>query len=275
LFFIVNYRVDEVLMRCLRSLHVAQAHSSVELQVHVLDNSEYEQAQRQHLEQQALKTVEGLALHIHWPIHNAGYFGGLALAQELARTQGSDTVIYSNPDIEYAEDFFSQLQILAPIAPGLLAPAIVSSQDGFDQNPQYVQRLPASKLRRLKQIYARPMLFKAYMGLARLKEVLLGQRARPSHADGLRIYSAHGASMVFTNTAFFLSLPHYPCFLFGEELFVAEEAAQRGVPITYRPALRVRGLRSQSVRQLPSDFFRRLMLQSVEFILSKYHTKSP
>ena len=111
------------------------------------------------------------------------------------------------------------------------------------------------------------------MRLARLKERLLGRRARNQSAlaAGTPIYAPHGATLVFADAAFFGTLPAYPCFLFGEELFIAEEAQQRQVAITYQPGLRITDLRSQSVSQLPSDFFRRLMLASVQFILQRYY----
>jgi hypothetical protein len=77
---------------------------------------------------------------------------------------------------------------------------------------------------------------------------------------------------VFTDVDFFRALPPFPCFLFGEELFVAEEARRRQVAIAYEPALRVDDMRSQSVSRLPGEFFRRLMLGSVQFILDTYYT---
>lgn len=276
LLFIVNYRSDAALAQCLASVRQAQQSCSADvtlaLQVHVQDNSEYDVAGRARL-QALLDSVGGLDVRLHWPDRNNGYFGGLPLAQQLAQAQGSDVVIYSNPDISLASDFFGRLTLLAQQSPGILAPAIVAQVDGFDQNPKYIDRLSRAKLERLQRIYGTRLAFNAYMGLARLKERLLGRRARSASSlpAGTPIYAPHGATLVFADATFFAALPAYPCFLFGEELFIAEEAQRRQVAITYQPTLRITDLRSQSVSQLPSDFFRRLMLSSVQFILQRYY----
>lgn len=277
LLFVVNYRSDEPLRHCLGSLPKAASVGAepLQLQVHVHDNSEYDTVARQRL-RTMLGALPDVAVQLHVAERNNGYFGGLPLAQQLAAQQGSDVVIYSNADLRFAPDFFTQLALLRSQSPGLLAPAIVSQQDGFDQNPKYLARLTRAKLLRLQRIYASAPGFTLYMGLARLKEIVLGKRARAvvPTAAATPIYAAHGAAFVFSDPGFFQALPAYPCFLFGEELFVAEEASQRGVPTTYRPELRIDDLRSQSISQLPGDFHRRLMLKSVEFILGRYYQAS-
>lgn len=270
LLFIVNYRSDEPLRQCIASAQQVARDASVNLQIHVLDNSEYPCEKLAALKQM-LSEFSQVPAQLHVPDRNSGYFGSLALAQRLAELQGSDVVIYSNPDVRFAPDFFDQLGLHRLRAPGLIAPAIVSREDGFDQNPKYVHRLTRAKLLRLQRIYATSLGFRFYMNLARLKEWLLGKRARGTAPAGKVIYAPHGATLIFTDPDFFRSLPSYPCFLFGEELFVAEEAMRREIPITYQPALKVEDLRSHSVGQLPGEFHRRLMLTSVEFILSRYY----
>ena len=272
LVFIVNYQADEPLTRCIQSLDAAAAESQVHLDVHVLDNSEYGSKDLANL-RELLKKFNYIDVTLHIPSRNAGYFGGLGLAQELCNKLDSNLVIYSNPDVHFAPDFFVKLRGLMPSFSGVLAPAIVSIRDCFDQNPKYFQRLSVSKLRRLRRIYSIPIAFRIFMVLARIKERFFVRRTNlDSHARSFtEIYAPHGAVLIFTDLTFFKSLPSYPCFLFGEELFIAEEAARRQVSIFYHPTLRVDDLRSQSVGKIPSDRHRRLMLESVEFILSEYY----
>lgn len=271
LLFIVNYRADEPLRHCLLSVQQTAGCSALELQVHVVDNSEYADDRLSKL-QQMLSSFKNVPVHLHLPARNNGYFGSLPLAQDLARQQGADVVIFSNPDVRFADDFFDRLRRLRSPSSGMLAPAITARDGGFDQNPKYLQRLTRSRLSRLQRIYANPLAFKLYMGLARVKELLLGKAARTVYLPGQAIYAPHGATLVFTDPSFFANLPPYPCFLFGEELFVAEEALQRKVTISYRPELQIEDLRSQSVSQIPGPFHRQLMLSSVEYILSRYYS---
>jgi hypothetical protein len=78
---------------------------------------------------------------------------------------------------------------------------------------------------------------------------------------------------IFADVDFFLTLPAFPCFLFGEELFVAEEARIAGVSVVYEPSLRVRDVRHASVSQLANEMRRTLLLKSMTFILNQYYTE--
>lgn len=271
LLFIVNYRADEPLQKCLSSVQQTAGDFDLNLQVHVIDNSEYADDRLSQL-RQMLSVFKQVPVHLHFPPRNSGYFGSLPLAQELAHRQGAEVVIFSNPDVCFANDFFDRLRHLRLSSSGMLAPAITARDGSFDQNPKYLVRLTRAKLNRLQRIYANPLTFKLYMGLARMKELLLGKTARTAYPSGQAIYAPHGATLVFTDPAFFASLPHYPCFLFGEELFVAEEALQRKIIISYQPELQIEDLRSQSVRQIPAEYHRQLMLSSVDYILSHYYS---
>lgn len=273
LFFIVNFRADAALLHCLESLTraAATAPECINLSVHVFDNSEYSGADREKLARSFEEVMRGQG-QLHWSERNAGYFGGLWLAQRLAIEGSSDVVIYSNPDIMLDKDFFTRLELLS-YQGGILAPAIVSQQDGFDQNPKYLARLPRAKLERLQKIYNSRLGFLAFTSLARVKERLMGSKARNSTkvATGTAIYAPHGATFVFADVDFFCTLPHYPVFLFGEELFVAEEARRCGITVRYCPELIVSDQRSQSIAQLPSESFRQFMLSSVGYILQQYY----
>lgn len=274
LFFIVNYKADVVLIQCLTSLinALSVTQSDVHLSIHVFDNSEYDDAACLRLANNIKNVTQGRG-RVHWSPVNAGYFGGLKMAQQLAAEGENDVVIYSNPDIAIAEDFF---ECLNPIVSqgGILAPAIVSLKYGFDQNPKYLKRLSRTKLERLQNVYGNWCTFVAYMTLARIKEILLGGKARTSKVipTGSHIYAPHGATFVFTDINLFLALPEYPIFLFGEELFVAEEAARHGVIVRYSPELRISDLRSQSIKQLPTELTRKFMLSSIGYILDHYYS---
>lgn len=272
-FFVVNYKTDDYLVRFVQSVAAAQAICfSANVDVQVLDNS---QKTVQELNQlRSLIGVAGVSVTLHSPGTNDGYFGGLRRAQSLVPA-GTDCVIYCNPDILLDADFLLTLERILESTGGVVAPTILSLKDGFDLNPQYRQRLSEGKLRRLRWIYVHRLTFGIFNALSRVKEVISGWCLRSSQ-DGIAsipIYAAHGAMFIFADVEFFLRLPAFPCFLFGEELFVAEEARIAGVSVVYEPSLRVRDVRHASISQLPNEFRRSLALKSVTFILNHYYTE--
>jgi hypothetical protein len=268
--FVVNYHTDDHVLRLLESVSGAWGLVREQaIDVHVLDNSARNEtgngAWRRRLRESEVPAT------LHQSATNAGYFGNLGLAQRL--TDDATAVIYCNPDIVLDPTFFAELAKIGDV--GVIAPAIVSIADGFDQNPKYESRLSAAKLRRLERIYSNGLLFSAYGVAGRAKELFASHRRNGSRSAGLPrpIYAPHGAMFVFTDIPFFRALPPYPCFLFGEELFVAEEARLAGVPVIYRPELRVHDVRHAAVSALPRSRLRSLMRESVVHILAEYYAE--
>ena len=268
LVFVVNYRADDYLLRLIASLQTAMAQCpEVKLRLHVHDNSE------KNIDEQR-RQIEAMAevacwVDVHFSPKNTGYFGSLGLAQALAGPD-TDCVIYCNPDLTLAPDFFSVLATIAGGSAGVLAPSIISESDGFDQNPKYILRPTRRKLARLRLIYSNAGTFWMFHVLTLLKERLARDRTPPSRS-AMPIFAAHGSVMLFTDVGFFKSLPPFPCFLFGEELFVAEEAKRRGVPTYYEPRLRVHDVRHASIRLLPKRARREMLHESIRFLLGTYY----
>lgn len=272
--FIVNYRVDDHLVRFIQSVAAAQAACpSVHVDVHVLDNSQKSDLELGRLRERV--AIGEIPVTLYSTGTNHGYFSGIGLAQSLLPKQ-TDCVIYCNPDLLLDPDFLEILHRTIRGQSGVLAPAILSLQDGIDQNPKYRQRLTSTKLRCLQRIFSFRHSYVVYSVLGRFKEVARGwyRHSRPNVIAPGPIYAAHGAMFVFADVDFFRRLPPFPCFLFGEELFVAEEARLAGVPVVYVPSLRVRDARHASISQLAPEFKRSLLWKSVTFILERYYARA-
>lgn len=271
LFFIVNYKADDCLLKLLESVSVAMSASSdVKSVVHVLDNSMKDRAESDAF----LMQLNGFGLDVTLLENNAnsGYFGGLPKAQALA-DESFDHVIYCNPDIRVEPDFFVALAQVDPKV-GVVAPSILMEDSLVDQNPKYLTRLPKGKLERLEFIYGNGFLYACWNALVALKEKLDGFRTKtvvPKSTRSMPIYAPHGAMFVFSDIHFFKSLPAYPCFLFGEELFVAEEAAKSKVSIVYEPSVRVMDTRHASISLLNFSARRRYYHRSVVYVLKNYY----
>jgi GT2 family glycosyltransferase len=264
LLFVVNYCADEPLKRLLESVGRARARSpETRVTVYVLDNSLKDRSAQSELA--AALAGFDFQVTVEHAKDNLGYFGGLPIAQSVGAD--ADCVIYANPDIVLHDDFFLRLEEPRECV-GLLAPRILPLHGGADLNPKYARRLPRAKLERLEWIYSHLISYRAYNALGTLRE-----RGRRSFRDlpRQRIYCPHGSIFVFTDVGFFCALPPYPCFLFGEELFVAEEARLAGVEIWYEPDLRVTDIRHASVSLLASERRRRSYHESVTHILRQYY----
>mgnify|MGYP000489227649 CR=1 FL=1 len=85
------------------------------------------------------------------------------------------------------------------------------------------------------------------------------------------IYAPHGAMFIFKNIEFFKNLKEFPCFLFGEEIFIAEEAAKNKVTIDYIPELKVFDVRHASINLLSNKFKRELYYSSINYLLKEYY----
>jgi GT2 family glycosyltransferase len=271
--FAVNYRADAHLIRFVDSVAVAKADAhGTDVSLHVIDNSCKTPSELSELREHLRR--DDLQVTLHSSGRNEGYFGGLSFAQSLVTTDTS-CVIYCNPDILLERDFFAQMQVLDLSGTGVVAPAIVTLDEGFDQNPFYVDRLSRAKLIRLRAIYSTQATYAAFTLLARVSEMMGRRGRRNRQVEGAReIYAPHGAIFVFTSVPFFMALPKYPCFLFGEELFVAEEARAAGVSVSYEPSLKVWDIRHASVSALAPSKLRAYLLESVRHILHRYYLGS-
>lgn len=270
LFGLVNYRTDDYALACLRSIDAARG-AAHEVSAVVLDNSEKDAAEAGRFGARLDTLPFPVSLFV--APRNVGYFGNLGVLQEAVQDIGPDAVIYANPDVEFEPGFLDALAALADDPAGVLAPSILPMSGGRDLNPLYRERVKATRLRRLRAIFGNPLLARAYNTVGALKE-----RYMPARVEGRAgeiIYAAHGSVLVFNDPSFFCALPAYPCFLFGEELFVAEEARARGVSIRYSPELRLHDVRHATLGSLGPVRFRRLVHDSLDFILRRYFDGQP
>jgi hypothetical protein len=275
---IVNYRTDDALCAYVRTLAEAwegMAHPGGQLSILVVDNSGKTPEQAQVLEQRL-----GLlhrSIELSSSAGNLGYFGALPLAQEKAARMEFDCVVFSNADLVVALDFFTVLGSCRDIG-AVLAPSILVAGRGgeMNQNPLGGTRMRREQLMFLRAVHGSSPVFACYRLLWRLRDwvrVLSGSRSSASAgaAQRRKIYSAHGSMFIFSDVRFFCSLRGFTPFLFGEEIYVAEEAMRAGVDIVFVPELHVRHSRHASMSSLPRASQRKYLLESLTFLLNRYH----
>jgi GT2 family glycosyltransferase len=277
LFCIVSYRSDTLLERYLVSIESAHRGSSkdISLRLLLIDNSERDGSDVDAFRQRMSACAPQAEIVL--PERNLGYFGAIPIAQAACEEFKPDVVVFSNADLELDGDFFSQLLARLPHHAAVIAPAmLLKSQPAFDQNPWFPSRYSAAHLRFLRFVCSYAPLFALYSRLGLAKERFRMRRATRLGAGQpapmpREIYAPYGAMFIFTRPGFFLGLPRFGAFLYCEELFVAEEARRRNESIHYVPSIRVFDSPHASTGKLTLDRNRRLLLESLDFILGHYY----
>jgi GT2 family glycosyltransferase len=214
-------------------------------------------------------------VHIRGGSQNPGYFGGAALGwRELHRETGLlDWTIVTNDDIRFASDFFSRLSADIPASVGLLAPDIVVPSSGLHQNPLYRDKPAGRRLHALRWLHRHPLVMRAFMGLRGIR-----QRWRAAQPPGQpptdgAIYAPHGACLLFSRHYFAAGgTLDYPCFLYGEEFFVAETARRLDLSILLDPSLRAEHFEHSTTGLLVPAAMAKHMHDSLTFILREYYS---
>ena len=267
IFFVVNYKSDFFLKKFVDSVNLSINDQNLKVDIHVIDNS-----QKSHLEFEAFQNeYHKSRVTIHSNGENVGYFGGIPIAQKVLQAMEKDCVIYCNPDLQVDASLFTEL-LKSKDVDGIIAPAIISEGEGIDQNPKYIERIPFSKMKRLKYTYSNVVSHSLFFGLAKLKELIEKIiRKRTLHLKDETIYAPHGAMFIFNNVSFFKKLKRYPCFLFGEEIFIGEEAEKSDLLIFYKPNIKVYDARHASISLLSNKIKRDLYYESINFLLTEYY----
>ncbi|TAK56268.1 MAG: glycosyltransferase family 2 protein [Gammaproteobacteria bacterium] len=216
---------------------------------------------------------------------NLGYFGGanLGLQRYLLTHAMPDWVVVSNVDISINDpvDFVRQLSVFSDPGVGVVAPSIVREDTGRDLNPFMRSRPSAWRMR------AYSLLFRQYIGLAvydvlatmkrramRRKELVRADNLPCGSRPGEQIYAPHG-SLICLSRQFFErggSLKYQP-FLFGEEVFVAEQARQLSLRVLYAPMMVVQHSSSASISLIRSRVIHRYVRESSRYLAEHYFGK--
>lgn len=271
--FIVNYNADDHTIALIDSLKKSlHNHAFTRLNIFIIDNSERDEKKLEQF-QNALADMGG-TISLHSDGINKGYFGGLSIAQSKILND-DDCVIYCNPDILVGQNFFNELdQCFQKKKAAIVAPSIICLDEGFDQNPMYTARIRKNKLNFLSFVFSNNFLYRTHTALSdfiRKTFKKIKKSEKSCEKKSREIYAPHGSMLIFFDVNFFKNLPPYPCFLFGEELFLAEEARNQGLKIIYDPKIEVTDIRHASINSMDSDYLRELSYESIRFILKTYY----
>lgn len=166
-------------------------------------------------------------------LNNKGYLGG-ALPIYNAKAKDYDFVSISNVDLELAEDFFEQLIGLDTKGLGWLAPDIYTDKIQRHENPNMLSRPTKRNFYIWNIIYSCTWIYRLYHRL------YIWKSHQTTIYPACDIYAGHGSFMLFTK-AFVAQYPelHFPGFMYGEEIYMAELVRAAQLSVRYSPTLRI------------------------------------
>ncbi|MFD4422564.1 glycosyltransferase family 2 protein [Agromyces sp. NPDC058484] len=213
----------------------------------------------------SLQTIGGddPRVRVLTPDENLGYLGAARFAREHSQGTAEWTVI-ANVDIELPDsDSLLRLSEFSEAGVAVVAPGIISSRSGRDQNPFLVHRPTAQQMRRRAARMRTPAQAQLTAVASKLKRMALPSSA--TQAAG-RIYAPHGSFMAIAREYFENggTLEH-PIFLFAEELTLAERVRALGMTVAYLPSIQVSHVEHGQMGVIRSGFVLREMVRAARY----------
>lgn len=257
--FCVNYNSYDSLRGFLASVEEAAGNCAASVCVYIADNTEVN-AERISVENLRIK-AQVFAFN-----ENLGYFGAVRRMMQETDVTPYDYVIISNVDVLLVPSTFSSV-ISAGHGDGVgwIAPQIYSLEKGRDINPQAVNRYSKRKLKMLRLMFSSVLLTSIY-------RLTFSRRSRGSRPKPGRVYAGHGSFIILTKEYFQrCGLIDYPNFLYGEELYLAEQCRIHGLAVCYVPAIVVKDMEHVSTKKLCRRFYCRCNYAGLDHILKTYY----
>lgn len=258
----VNYNSYDELYNYLDSISISvrQAGSSCMTKVFIADNSTTD-----------IRDIDqayaGLCIK-SYRTGNLGYFGGISYLMKHNDMSMYDYVIISNVDIQIQTDMLARLSTAEyDDSIAWIAPRIWSKLEGRDRNPKVSRRYSKRKLNILRTLFRYPILYFLYThSLYKRKKIAQSAPAAK------QIYAGHGSFIILTRQYIQkCGIIDYPVFLFGEEIYLAEEIMKQNLTVHYDPSLCVNDMEHASTGQMLRKSYCKYNFDALSYILRKYY----
>ncbi len=208
------------------------------------------------------------------PKTNLGYFGAARFAHEYLDTNQIrvKNFIISNFDLEFkSEDFLNELEkVCSNTDSSVIGPSIKSSLSGAALNPMYKERMTSGKLNRLLFVTSFYPLFLFYQWLHHLKRG--ASPASNEKQPALNVYAIHGSFIVLKQSYFDAGGNlNFKSFLYGEELFIAEECRRMNIKVLFEPSLRLEHREHTTTGNYKNSKHMKWLHQSLRYIRDEYY----
>lgn len=264
----VNYNTYGHLFRFLDSIADSLKEvpkGELELSVGIADNS----SQKQQIE---LSKYQGFNVNVY-ALDNLGYFGGASfIINQTYNISNFDFVIISNVDILFTQTTLSEL-IHAKIPENVawLSPQRYSTK--YEIILKVEKKNRPSKLKMWLYLYMYKIKFlKKIQHKYTLKKYKKRSKTLPEKEE--EIYVGCGSCFILTKH-FFSVYPqiHYPIFLYGEELFIAELVRKANLKVLYYPKIKIYNIGRVSTKNIDMQKFCQYNIEAIKFIYNNFYKR--
>lgn len=263
--FCVNYNSYGELSNYIHSIEESVKHAqegSLSVDLYIADNTEHD-----------AKDIPTHYIYIRhttvYPFHkNLGYFGAIKEMMGEAYLSTYDFVIISNVDMTLRPNTLERLcSLTIEKGTGWIAPSILSQRTGKDLNPRAAHGYTSRKLCLMIWLYRHPRLYTLYT-----KTLHKLRRKTTRTLNRSNIYAGHGSFIVLTKEYVKqCGLIDYPPFLYGEEIYVAEECRSHGLSVCYEPTVCIDDIGRVSTGKAPQEVFYQWNIEALSYITEKYY----
>ncbi|MBL7949869.1 MAG: hypothetical protein JNN19_12835 [Bacteroidia bacterium] len=204
---------------------------------------------------------------------NLGYLGGarFGLERYLAiRAVQPAWFIVMNSDVAFTRPDFFEVFFQKAAGADVAAPAVFSTLSKFHQNPFSDRPYPVSRLRFLRRVFSFYPSYLLYQCLAYIKRAF--RSARNTGQEPRSVYALHGTFLAFHRRYFEKggSLD-FKGFLFGEELYVAEQVKSIQGECRYIPELTLEHREHASTGRFKSPGMVKYMKESTDYLIREVY----
>lgn len=226
-----------------------------------------------HAQLSSLLNISSLSLKVNIVKNqvNDGYFPGCHKGYLQSLTTGGDydAMLITNVDLEVQVDFFNQLSLLNltyETQTAIIAPSIISLSEKKDRNPKVKTRFSKKQMQKYILLYAIPYLHSFYK-----KTFYKSKPSSSNLASGSAIYAPHGSFIVVMGgMKYWDDLLSYPVFLFGEEIYIGEQARLHNIPVNFHGELKVIDSDHASTGKENEHFIRHNNLKAISYLYNRY-----
>lgn len=258
---IVDYKSEKDTSRFIKSLE-SNFNNEVDYDIFVLCNSG--------TDNHDIKNIESYKLNIQF-IDTSENIGYLPTVNKFIKDNNIsilyDFVVFSNSDMELiSPNYFNSYNTFSSNY-SVIAPRIETS-DNISQNPFLLNRISKVKFMKLLFIFSNKYIYIFYNLLSKIKNKFSKKNVffDDFELSLFHIYAPHGSFIIFNSNYFKLANLNFESFLYGEELYIAEQCVKNDLKVGYYPSIFLRHYEHQSTSLINLDVKRLYLLNATRKI---------
>lgn len=261
-FLLVNYNNSKETIEFTNKVLLLEEKDSID--ICIVNNSNETEYESLHQEFNSNKAVK-----IMHSSKNLGYLNGANYALESLNKNEYVYYIVCNTDMDFPEKEFIKnlLDFKKPSKTMIIAPKILKTDDNANQNPYYKKKPSKKKFLIWKFFYKNDVSFYMYMKVNQIrKKFNKGLELNGVIGDEV-IYAAHGSFMIIHQSFFYnKGTLKYPMFLYGEELYLANQVEKLQGNVFYKDDLLIMHNEHSTTDDINFSRRRLFINQSIKFL---------